>query len=294
MKSWFVSIIGRPNVGKSTLLNSVMERKIAIVSDKPQTTRNNIQGIYNDKDYQIIFVDTPGIHKPKHKLGKALNDKAYCSVNDVDVVLLIVEASENLGPGDRFIIERLRTIDKPVILVLNKIDRIKKENILKKIDEYKDLGNFCEIVPISALKNDNTDVLIKVIKKHIVDPIKYYESGCVTDISTEFLISEYVREKILNLTNDEVPHAVTCLVENLKETKQLAEIDVLIIVERESIKKIIIGKGGSMIKEIGIKSRIDIETLLNKKVHLKLYVKVVPKWRDRDKHLLEFGLKNYD
>jgi GTPase len=294
MKSGFVSIIGRPNVGKSTLLNSIMKRKIAIISNKPQTTRNNIQGIYHEKDYEIVFVDTPGIHKPKHKLGKALNDKAYYSITDVDVVLLLTDVTEELGPGDKFVIEKLKDIHKPVILVLNKIDMIQKEKILLKIDQYKDIYDFSEIVPISALKNDNVATLIDVIKKYINDPLKYYEDDNITDKTKEFLIAEFVREKILNLTNEEVPHAVTCIVEKLDDNKHLAEIDVIIIVERENLKKIIIGKQGSMIKEIGTRARIDIEQLLQKKVFLKLYVKVVSKWRDREKYLIEFGLKNFE
>jgi GTP-binding protein Era len=269
-----------------------MQRKIAIISDKPQTTRNNIQGIYHEKDYEIVFVDTPGIHKPKHKLGKVLNDKAYYSINDVDVVLLLVDVTEELGTGDKFVIEKLSTINKPVILVLNKIDRIQKEKILLKIDEYKDLYEFSEIVPISALKRDNVDTLVNVIKKYINDPLKYYEDDNVTDKTKEFLISEYVREKILILTNDEVPHTVTCVVENLNENKHIAEIDVTIIVERDSIKRIIIGKQGTMIKEIGTRARLDIEQLLQKKVFLKLYVRVVPKWRDKEKYLIEYGYKN--
>lgn len=292
MKSGFVSIVGRPNVGKSTLLNSIMERKIAIISDKPQTTRNNIQGVYHEEEYQMVFVDTPGIHKPRNKLGKVLNDQAYFSIEDVDVVLLIVDASEPLGGGDRFVIEKLKNVEKPVLLILNKIDRIKKEFILNKIDEYKDLYDFAEIIPVSAMKRENIDTLIKVLKKYINDPFKYYEDEHVTDKTKEFLIAEYVREKILNLTNDEVPHAVTCLVENIKDNKFISEIDVLIIVEREGLKKIIIGKQGSMIKEIGTRARLDIEQLLQKKVFLKLYVKVVSKWRDREKYLIEFGFKS--
>ncbi|MDD4027459.1 MAG: GTPase Era [Bacilli bacterium] len=289
MKSGFVSIVGRPNVGKSTLLNNIMKSKLAIISNKPQTTRNNIQGIYNDNEHQIVFIDTPGIHKPKHRLGKVLNDRAYSCMNEVDVILFLVDVCDGIGPGDKFIIERLNKMNKPVILVLNKIDTIKKEMILKIIDAYKDLGNFNEIVPISALKGENVDVLISVIKKYIVDPIKYYENDCISDVTKEFLISEYVREKILNLTDDEIPHSTTCMVENIKENKQLIEIDVLIIVEREGIKKIIIGKNGDKIKEIGTKARIDIEKLLQKKVFLKLYVKCIPKWRDKEKHLSKLG-----
>jgi GTP-binding protein Era len=291
MKSGFVSVIGRPNVGKSTLVNSFIGRKIAITSDKPQTTRNNIQGIYHDSDYELIFIDTPGIHKPKNKLGRILNAQAYFTINDADVILLVMDVTESLGTGDRFVINKLKTIDKPVILILNKIDRIQKEEILKKIDEYKDLFNFAEIVPVSALKNDNIELLINIIKKYITDTMKYYDDDQVTDKTKEFIISEYIREKILDLTNDEVPHLVTCLVESIKDNNYICEIDALIIVERESLKKIIIGKNGSMIKEIGTRSRIDIEKLVGKKVFLKLFVKVVSNWRDKEKYLIEFGFK---
>lgn len=292
MKSGFVSIVGRPNVGKSTLLNTITGRKIAITSRKAQTTRNNIMGIYNDSESQIIFIDTPGIHKPVHNLGKALNSMAYYSINDVDVVVLVVDVSQELGTGDKFVIDKLKGIDKPVILVLNKIDKIQKELILKKIEQYKDLYDFCEIVPLSVIKKDDTDRLVKVLKKYLTDEIKYYDDDYVTDKNEEFFISEYVREKILNYTNDEVPHAITCVTENIKSGKDGTEVDVLIIVERESLKKIIIGHNGEMIKKIGIESRKDIEELLNKKVYLNLFVKTIPKWRDKEKYLVELGFKN--
>jgi len=292
MKSGFVSIIGRPNVGKSTLLNTIMERKIAITSPKAQTTRNNIMGIYHNEDTQIIFIDTPGIHKPKHNLGKALNSKAYYSINDVDVVVLVVDISEAYGMGDKFVIEKLQDINKPVILVLNKIDKVSKEVILKKINQYKDLYDFKEIIPISSHKKEDTNILIKVLKKYLTDDIKYYDDDYVTDKNIEFFIAEYVREKILNYTNEEVPHAITCITENIKPGKDATEVDVLIIVEREGLKKIIVGHQGEMIKKIGIESRKDIEELIGRKVYLNLFVKTVPKWRDKERYLVEFGYKN--
>ena len=278
MKAGFVSIVGRPNVGKSTLLNTLIGRKIAITSDKAQTTRNNIMGIYHDNDSQIIFMDTPGIHKPKNNLGKALNSKAYYTINDVDIVVLIVDITESFGPGDKFVIDKLKNIDKPVILVLNKIDKVNKEVILKKINQYKDLYDFSEIVPLSVIRKEEVDILVKVLKKYLTDDIKYYDDDYITDKSNEFFISEYVREKILRYTNDEVPHSITCVTENIKVGRDATEVDVLIIVEKENIKKIIVGHQGEMIKRIGIESRKDIEKLLGRKVYLNLFVKTVPKW----------------
>ena len=291
MRSGFVSIVGRPNVGKSTLLNTIMERKIAITSPKAQTTRNNIMGIYHDPDSQIIFIDTPGIHKPKHSLGKALNSQAYYSINDVDVIVLVVDITSPYGTGDKFVIDKLKDINKPVILVLNKIDKVPKEIILKKIDQYKDLYDFKEIIPLSVIKKSDTDILIKELKKYLTDDIKYYDDDYITDKNVEFFIAEYVREKILNYTNDEVPHAITCITEDIKPGKDATEVDVLIIVERENLKKIIVGHQGEMIKKIGIESRKDIENLLGRKVYLNLFVKTVPKWRDKERYLIEFGFK---
>ena len=294
MKSGFVSLIGRPNVGKSTLLNNIMGRKIAITSNKPQTTRNIIQGIYNDNDTQIIFVDTPGIHKPKYKLGKYLNKQSYMMIEDVDVVLFLVDASEKLGNGDLFIIEKLKSINKPVILILNKIDKLTNDEILLKIDEYKDLYNFSEIIPVSSLKNKNIDTLIKVLKNYMVDNIKYYGDDVITNTSTEFIISEYIREKVLELTNDEIPHSITCVIEKIENKKDIVNINACIIIDRDNIKKIIIGKNGKMIKEIGIKARKDIEELFNKKVYLELYVKCVKNWRDKESYLSELGFKDFE
>lgn len=294
MKSGFIGLVGRPNVGKSTLLNSIIGRKVAITSNKPQTTRNNIQGIYNDGDYQMVFVDTPGIHKPKHKLGKVLNKQAFFLINDVDIILFLVDITEKLGPGDKFIIEMFKEISKPVILILNKIDKLPKEEILLKIDEYKDLYNFDEIVPVSALKRENVSHLIDVLKKYLPDTIKYFDDNTVTNVDVTFMISEYIREKVLELTNEEVPHSTTCIVENIEEDNNAIIINASIIVDRDNLKKIIIGKNGSMIKEIGIRARKDIEELLNKKVYLDLFVKVIPKWRDKDKILNEIGFKDYN
>ena len=294
MKSGFVGLIGRPNVGKSTLMNSILGKKIAITSNKPQTTRNIIQGIYNEEDTQIIFVDTPGIHKPKSKLGKFLNEEAYFSINDVDVILFIVDVKEDLGKGDLFIIDLFKEINTPIILVLNKIDKLPKEEILLKIDEYKDLYNFCEIVPVSALKKDNVDRLVTVIKKYLKDNIRYFPTDIYTSSPITFIISELIREKIFELTDEEIPHSATTLIENIEETDEVVSINALIIVDRENLKKIIIGKQGSMIKEIGTKARIDIETLLGKKVYLELFVKVIPKWKDKEKYLKELGFNSSD
>ncbi len=293
MRSGFVSLIGRPNVGKSTLLNSIVGKKIAITSNKPQTTRNIIEGIYTDQDRQIVFVDTPGIHKPKYKLGKYLNKQAYYSIDDVDVIAFLIDGSEKLGPGDLYVIERLKEITKPVILIINKIDKMTKENILLKIDEYKDLYPFKEIVPLSAIKKDNIETLIDVLTKYLPDNVKYFEDDTYTNRRIEFLIAEIVREKIFNLTEEEVPHSITCAVEKIEKEKNNYSINVVIIVDRDSLKKIIIGKQGSKIKEIGIQSRLELEQLLGKKVYLDLFVKTIKNWRDKEKFLQEFGFTDF-
>ena len=268
MKVGFVSIVGRPNAGKSTLINSIIGSKVAIVSDKAHTTRNNIQGIYNDDDSQIIFIDTPGIHKPMHKLGKYMNSQSYYSIEDTNVILFMVDATEKIGKGDKFILEKLKEVDSNVFLVLNKVDRIKKENLFPMIEEYNKLFDFKEIIPISALKKDNIDDLIKTIKKYLDEGERYYSEDYYTDKSINFMVSEIVREKVLNLTHEEVPHAVTCVLEKYEEEKNSIHINVLIIVEREGIKRILVGHSGSMIKEIGIEARKDIEELVGKKVYL--------------------------
>lgn len=294
MKSGFVSFIGRPNVGKSTLLNSILNKKVVITSNKPQTTRNLIQGIYNEKDTQIVFVDTPGIHKAHNKLGKALNKQAYFTINDVDIIIMVVDITEKIGNGDKFVIDILKNIqNKPVFLVINKIDKLPREEILSKIEEYMNLYNFTEVIPVSARKKDNIDRLIEVIKKYLPDNIKYFDSDTITNSSPEFIISELIREKVLELTDEEVPHSVTCVVDELYEEEKIINIGASIIVDRENLKKIIIGKNGNMIKEIGIRARKDIEEYFGKKVYLDLFVKVIPKWRDKEKFLNMIGYKDF-
>ena len=294
MKSGFVSLIGRPNVGKSTLLNVIVNSHIAITSNKPQTTRNIIQGIYNDSDYQIVFVDTPGIHKPKNKLGKLLNKEAQAHIKDIDLVLFVVDAAKGLGKGDKFIIESLKHTNAPVILVLNKIDCLNNEQILLRINEYKDLYPFAEIVPVSALANDNINRLIEVIKKYMQDNIKYFDDNTITSSSKYFMISEYVREKLLRYLNEEVPHSLTCITTHYEEKKEFIDIIVEIIVDRDSLKKIIIGSSGSMLKKVGTEARLDIEKLLNKKVFLELYVKTIKNWKDKEKYLKELGFMDFE
>lgn len=294
MRSGFVSLIGRPNVGKSTLINKIVGKKVAIISNKPQTTRNIIQGIYNDEDTQIVFVDTPGIHKPNHKLGKYLNRQAYYSINDVDIILVLIDASVALGGGDKYIIEQLKDVNKPVILVLNKIDKMPREQILIKISEYKDLYDFNEIVPISALKNNNVEELVKAIKKYLPDNIMYYDKNDFTNKSQEFMMAEMIREKVFELTEEEVPHSLTCIIEAIERGKNSYTIHASIIVDRDSLKKIIVGHQGSKIKEIGIRSRNDIEALLNSKIYLNLFVKTIKNWRDKEKYLSEFGFNDFE
>lgn len=294
MKSGFVSLVGRPNVGKSTLLNSLLERKIAITSNVSGTTRNIIQGIYTDEESQIIFVDTPGIHKPQNKLGNIMNKKAYTMADDVDVVLFLVDVEKGYGKGDSFILERLKELDKPVLLIMNKVDRVKKDKLLELIFEYKDLYDFKEIIPVSALKGDNVTDLINTVKKYLPDGVKYYNDEDVTNVSRNFMLAELVREKVLWLTKQEVPHSVTCLVEHFEEDDTTAHVMVTIIVDRDNLKKIIIGKNGAMLKEIGTSARCDMEELLSKKVFLETHVKTIDNWKDREKYLTEFGLNELE
>lgn len=291
MKSGFVSIIGRPNVGKSTLINSIITEKVAITSPISGTTRNLIQGIYNEPGYQIVFVDTPGIGKPLDKLGNYLNKEALSLTKDVDVILLVVDAASGVGSGDKYILETLKDSDIPVILILNKIDKLNKEQIIKTINEVKDYYSFSEIVPISALKNDNVDHLLNVIKKYLHDSVKYYEDDEYTNSSLNFMVSEIVREKLLNSTSDEVPHSITCYTTKFEDKKNIVNISVDIIVDRLSIKKIIIGRNGSKLKEVGSLARKDIESLLGKHVYLELYVKTIENWKDKEKYLSELGFK---
>lgn len=291
MKSGFVAVVGRPNAGKSTLVNTIIGEKVAIVSDKAHTTRNNIQGIYNDDESQIIFIDTPGIHKPSQTLGKYMNKQAYYSLDDADIILFMVDATEDFGRGDKFILDKIKEYNTNIFLVLNKVDKIKKEKLFSIIDNINKEYEFAEIIPISALKNDNINDLIKTIKKYLSEGDKYYSDEYYTDKSINFMISELVREKILLLTKEEVPHSVTCLVESYEDSGTSVHINVMIIVEREGIKKIIVGHNGNMIKEIGIEAREDIEKLVGKNVYLELFVKVIDNWREKEKYMVEFGYK---
>ena len=294
MRSGFVSIIGRPNVGKSTLLNAIIDTKVAITSNKAQTTRNIIQGIYNEDDTQIVFVDTPGIHKPVNKLGKLLNKQSYSLTKDVDAILLVVDAKDGLGKGDKYIINSLEKNSVPVILVLNKIDRLTNAELMKRINEYKDLFAFADIVPVSALKKDNISRLIKVVKEYLTDNVKYFEDDIYTSSSVKFMVSEIVREKLLDVTAEEIPHSITCYTTRFEDKESIIHINVDIIVDRDSVKKIVIGKKGDRLKEVGSKARIEIEHLVGKQVYLDLFVKTVKNWKDKEKYLSELGFTDFE
>ena len=293
MKSGVVSIVGRPNVGKSTLLNKLLNQKIAITSDKVGTTRNTIYGIYNDEDSQIVFVDTPGINKATSKLGEVLNNKAYSSF-DNDLVLFLVDIASGFGPNDNRILNRLKEDNKDVILVLTKVDKIKKEKLYDEIIKLKDLYNFLDIVPISSIKGINTTELIEVIKKYLKDDVKYFDDDVITNVSEKFLVGEIIREKILILTKEEVPHAVTCIVENMEFKKDKCYINACIVVDRDNLKGIIIGKNGQMLKKVGTMAREEIEVLLGKKVYLELFVKVIENWRQKPNLFEELGISEED
>ncbi len=292
MKCGFVSLVGRPNVGKSTLLNSLLGVKLAITSNVSGTTRNIIQGIYNDDDSQIIFVDTPGIHKPINKLGNLMNQKAYNNAHDVDVILFLIEANYGFGKGDKFILDKIKDSEIPIFLILNKIDQVKdKSKLLEEIASVKDIYNFSEIIPISAKKKNNLEDLVKTIKKYLNDMDSIYSEDELTNVSTRFIMAEFVREKILELTHDEIPHTVTCYVENYEENSKSIHIQVLVVVDRDNVKKIIIGKNGAMLKEIGTRARHDMEEFLGKKVYLETFVKTIKDWRDQEKYFAELGLE---
>ena len=291
-KSGFVAIVGRPNVGKSTFMNYVLGQKIAIMSDKAQTTRNKIQGVYTNQDCQIVFLDTPGIHKPKHELGNFMVESAYSALKEVDAVLFMVNAAEKRGPGDDFIIEKLKKIKTPVFLVLNKIDLISPDELLDRVESYQETIPFAGIIPISVLQGNNVQELMTTLTNHLPEGPQYYPSDQITDHPEYFVVSELIREKILHLTKEEIPHSVAVTVDKMqKDEFDKVHVYANIIVERPTQKGIIIGKGGKLLKEIGVRARKDIEQLLGNKVYLELWVKVEKDWRKKKSHLQDFGYR---
>jgi GTP-binding protein Era len=295
-KSGFVSLIGRPNVGKSTLMNHLIGQKIAITSDKPQTTRNKIQTVYTDDRGQIIFLDTPGIHKAKNKLGEYMVNVAEHTLKEVDVLLWLVEPSTFIGAGEKHIAEQLNQVKTPVILVINKIDTVKnQEQILTFMNAYKDICEFAEIVPVSALKDKNTDLMLELIYKYLPEGPQFYDEDTVTDQPMRQICAELIREKALRLLNDEIPHGIAVTVEKMKERDNaIMDIEANIICERESHKGIIIGKGGAMLKRIGSSARREIEAQLEMKVNLQLWVKVRKEWRDSELYMKNYGYSQKD
>lgn len=294
-KSGFVSIVGRPNVGKSTLMNNVVGEKIAIMSDKPQTTRNTIQAVYTDDESQVVFLDTPGIHKPKNKLGEIMVKAATDAFSNVDLILFVVDSSRKIGPGDRRIMEDLRGSKTPIVLVINKIDQIEdKDELFDIIKMYDDEKMFKEIVPISALKGKNVKTLINVIKEDLEEGPKYFPDYMVTDQPERVLIAELIREKVLHYVDDEVPHGVAVEIERMKarKDKEIIDISAVIYCERDSHKGIIIGKGGRKLKGIGKSARQDIELLLGSQINLQLWVKVKENWRNLQNYINNFGLND--
>lgn len=291
-KSGFVTIVGRPNVGKSTLLNKIMGQKLSIVSNKPQTTRNNIQTILTGEDHQIVFVDTPGIHKPKHKLGEFMVNAAKDSIKEVDLVLFLINPEEEIGRGDSYILEALRNQSAPVFLVLNKVDEATQDRVAKTLEMYAKEYNFKEIIPISAIKGKNVDTLINLMKENMPEGPKYYPEDMITDVQERFVVSEIVREKALRTLRDEIPHGIAVDIIQMKQNdKGMYTIEVDMLCEKDSHKGIIIGKNGQSLKKIGETARYEIEKLLDAKVNLKIWVKVRKEWRDNQLLLKELGYK---
>lgn len=288
-KSGFISIIGRPNAGKSTLLNAILKEKVAITSPKAQTTRNNISGILTTDDVQYVFIDTPGIHKPKHELGKTLNKNAYTALAEADVIYWINDVTQPFGSGDEFLLEKIKASNLPCFLILNKIDLLPKESLMKKLMEWQKRYEFTEIFPISALTQQNIDKLLLVTKEYLKDGPKYYPDDMVSDHGEQFQISELIREKVLYKTQEEVPHSVAVVVEKKEEFETSIDISAMIIVERASQKGILIGKQGAMIKAIRLSAQKELKAMLHKKVNLELFVRVETNWRNRTNKLQQFG-----
>ena len=294
-KSGFISIIGRPNVGKSTFINRVIGQKIAIMSDKPQTTRNKVQGVLTLDQSQMIFIDTPGIHKPKHKLGDFMLKVAKNTLREVDVIIFMVNATEPRGKGDEFIIDLLEKNETPVFLVINKIDQVHPDDLIGIIESYKDKYDFAEIIPISALQGNNVERLLETIQSYLPEGPQYYPADQVTDHPERFVISELIREKVLHLTREEIPHSIAVVIDKIKKEqdtdKDMIRVMATIIVERDSQKGIVIGKKGALLKEVGTRARHDIEMLLGTKVFLELWVKVQKDWRNKSAHLKDYGFR---
>ena len=290
MTSGFVALIGRPNAGKSTLLNQILDRKIAIVSDKPQTTRNRITGIYTTEDVQIVFVDTPGIHKPKHKLGEYMVETAEKTLDDVDLIYYLVDASVKSGTGEEYVLNQEKQSGVPVFLLLNKVDKLTFEEIGQLLQQWQDKGEFAEIFPLSALQGDNVARLVEVTEKYLPEGPQYYPEDAVTDQPLEIVISELIREKALRLLSDEIPHGIAVTIEKMTERKNgMMDIEATIVCERDSHKGIIIGKGGAMLKRIGSAARREIEDLMDTQVNLQIWVKVRKEWRDSELYMKNYG-----
>ncbi|RJX38283.1 GTPase Era [Paenibacillus pinisoli] len=292
-RSGFVAIIGRPNVGKSTLMNHLIGQKIAIMSDKPQTTRNKIHGVYTTEDTQIVFLDTPGIHKPQSKLGNYMMQTAESALKEVEAALFLVDVSEGIGGGDRFIIEQLKKVKTPVFLVMNKIDKVEPEKLLPMITQYNELYEFAEIVPISALNGNNVSTLLEQISRYLPEGPQYYPADQITDHPEQFVCAELIREKILHMTREEVPHSIAVAIEDMRvQENGVVYIGAVIFVERDSQKGIIIGKRGDFLKEVGKQARRDIEALLGSRTYLELWVKVKKDWRNQDRVLKDLGFRH--
>lgn len=293
-RSGFAALIGRPNVGKSTLMNTLIGQKIAITSNKPQTTRNRIRTVYTSAQAQIVFLDTPGIHKAKNKLGTYMVHTAEQTLSDADVILFLVEPSAYIGAGEQHIIEQLKRVHTPVILVVNKIDTVKKNDLFAVIDAYRRQMDFAEIVPVSAFQNTNTDELLNCIIKYLPYGPAFYDEDTVTDQPERQIVAELIREQALRMLNEELPHGIAVTIESMKKLKKVTEIQATIVCERDSHKGMIIGKNGEMLKRIGSQARVGIEDLLGRQVNLKLWVKVKKDWRDSDYLLKNFGYRQED
>lgn len=293
-KSGFIAIIGRPNAGKSTLLNALLHQKIAIMSPKPNTTRNNIMGILTTQDTQYVFIDTPGVHKPKHELGRTLNKNAYTAIAEADINALIIDITQPFGSGDEFLLDRLRGSEVPCLLLVNKIDLLPKQQVMERLLKWQSVFPFDEIIPLSALKEENLSELLKVIRSYLQEGVQYFPQEMISDHGENFRISEIIREKILFRTEEEVPHSIAVVIENREDTKDKIFIQALVIVERSSQKAIMIGKQGSMIRSIRIAAQKELKKMLKKPVELELYVRVEKDWRNRENKLKQFGYRELD